>query len=142
MADLTREPVLHVGSSQRGRALLLWVTVLALMIQAIKLGSRGVVLGRWPTPGQWGQLVLVVWLLFMLWEGTEWARVTCAIYFSLATVAGIAATYVMWERVGTSLRLVGVFVTVAAAGVSLVLWFSRALRGHLAKRLAAGRQAG
>ena len=123
--------------TQKGRRLLVTVTLLAVALQALKLASRGLLLHQWPTAGQWGQLGLVAWLLFSLWEGKPWARVACAAYYSFATVTGAAILYLMWSKADVALRLVSLLIVILAGFVSVVLWFSGALRWYLAERLTA-----
>ena len=114
------------------------VTILALGLQALKLGSRRLLIGEWPTGGQWGQLCIVAWLLFSVWEGKNWARVTAAVYFTVAAVAGGAIVLLMWSKAGVGLRAVSLVIVAGAGAASAVLWFSGALRHYMAERLAAG----
>ena len=93
-------------------------------------------LHKWPTAGQWGQLALVVWLLVSLWEGKNWARVATAAYYTLATLAGVVGICLMWHGVGPALRGVLLLTVVLTAAVSYALWFSLPVRLYLAERLA------
>lgn len=121
--------------------LLIAVTLVALGLQAIKLGWRALLLHAWPTASQWGQLALVSWLVFSLWGGEAWARVASALYYSLAAAVGVVVLCLMWNRMDPSLRLISGLIVALAGGLSLVLWFSGALRAHLAERRAANRLA-
>jgi hypothetical protein len=123
--------------SHRGRTLLLTVTLIALALQALKLGSRGVVLGEWPTASQWGQLALVAWLMMSLWEGKEWARVVSMLYYAFAAIVGAIALYLMWPKAQASLRLVSTLIVVLAGLVVMILAFSGTLRTYMAERQAA-----
>lgn len=123
--------------SQIGRTLLIIVTVIALALQALKLGSRGLFLGKWPTGGQWGQLCIVVWLLFSLWEGKSWARIVTALYFSLAAFVGSGVLVLMWPGASPALRAVTVVILLLCVVEAAILWFSTALRWHMSERLAA-----
>jgi hypothetical protein len=123
--------------SQKGRTLLIAVTLIALALQAMKLGSRGLLLHRWPTAGQWGQLGLVVWLVISLWEGKAWARVAAAIYYSLAALVGVVFLFLMWPKTQAPLLVLSVLTVVLAGAASLVLWFSDGLRWYMAERRAA-----
>ena len=123
--------------SQRGRTLLVAVTLVALALQAIKLGARVMILHRWPTAAQWGQLALVVWMVMSLWEGHNWARIATALYYTLAAAVGVVMLLVMWPEANTSLRVVSILIVLLAGGVSIVLWLSPALRLHLAERRSA-----
>ena len=123
--------------NHRGRTLLRTVTLIALALQALKLGSRGVVLGQWPTAGHWGQLALVTWLMISLWEGKEWARVVSMIYYAFAAVVGAIALYLMWPNAEASLRLVSALIVVLAGLVVMILAFSSRLRTYMAERQAA-----
>jgi hypothetical protein len=122
--------------SNRGRMLLIAVTLIALALQAIKLGSRALVLHKWPTALQWGQLALVLWLVFSLWGGEAWARIVSALYYSLAAVAGAVLLCLIWHKMEPLLRFISVLIVALAGSVSLVLWFSGALRSYMAERVA------
>jgi hypothetical protein len=124
------------GPADNGRRVLVAVTLLAVALQAIKLVSRAVLVDRWPSGGQWGQLGLVIWLLLSLWDGKNWARVAAAAYYTLATLAGILLLWFMWDRVGPALRWVTVLTILLAAVVASVLWLSPSLRRYMAERLA------
>ena len=122
---------------RRGRTLLVAVTIAVFALQALKLGSRVLLLDQRPTAGQWGQLALVVGLVVSLWEGRNWARVAAALYYTLAAIVGAAALYLMWDKANPALRVVSVLIVVLAVGVAIVLWFSDALREYMARRLTA-----
>src|SRR5688500_9758888 len=86
-----------MGHKTMGRFLLVLVTVLALGLQAAKLGSRSLLMDRPPTGGQLSQLAIVVWLLVSLWQGQRWARLANAIYYSLMTAVGVVLLLLAWE---------------------------------------------
>lgn len=123
--------------SQTGRILLIVVTVIALSLQALKLGSRELFLGKWPTGGQWGQLCIVIWLLFPLWEGKAWARIVTALYFSLAAFVGSGVLALMWPGASPALRAVTVVILLLCVIEAAILWFAPSLRWHMAERHAA-----
>ena len=134
-----------IGRANRhwGRSLLLAVTLIAVAMQALKLGSRGVLLHRWPTGGQWGQLALVAWLLISLWERKAWARVAAAVYFSLAAVAGGGFLFfVAWWRIEPPLRIVSLLIVALAGLAAAILWSSTSLRSYMTDRSTAGNDAG
>ena len=137
-----RQYVMQPENSHRGRTLLAALTLVALALRAIKLGSRGLFLHRWPTAGQWGQLGLVTWLVLSLWEGKDWARVACALYYTVAAVAGTVVLFLTWPQLEPPLRLVSILIVVLAGTVSAVLWFSETLRSYMAGRRAAQPPAG
>ncbi len=127
---------MHHEHSQKGRTQLVAITLTALALQAIKLVSRGVLLQKWPAGGQWGQLCLVVWLLFCLWEGKEWARVVSGIFYTLGAVVAVVILAIMWPGAPASLRVVSLLTVVLTVYVSAVLWLSDALSVYLAERRA------
>ena len=120
--------------SNCGRSLLVAVTIIAVALQALKLGSRGLLLHRWPTAGQWGQLALVVWLLISLWEGKAWARVVAALYYAVAAVGGAVFMFLAWWRIEPPLRVVMLLITLLAAVEAAVLAFSADLRAYMSMK--------
>ena len=124
-------------NTHRGRTLLVAVTLVALALQAIKLVSRGVLLQKWPAGGQWGQLCLVVWLLFCLWEGKEWARVVSVVFYTLGSIVAVVLLVVMWSGASAPLRVVSVVTVALSTWVSFVLWLSDDLSVYHAERRAA-----
>jgi hypothetical protein len=123
--------------NHKGRTQLVAITLIALALQAIKLVSRGVLLQKWPAGGQWGQLCLVLWLLFCLWEGKEWARVVSGVFYTLGSIVAVVVLIIMWSGAPASLRVVSILTLVLTSWVSFVLWFSDDLSIYLAERRAA-----
>ena len=117
-----------------GPTLLLLVTLIAIALQAIKLGSRLIVLEKWPTAGQWGQLAVVIWLLIELWEGKEWSRVVTMLFYVAASIVGVIVLCIMWPKAPTSMLVVSTFIVLLAATNALILGLSRSLRTYLAER--------
>lgn len=124
-----------------GQTLLLLVTLIAVALQALKLGSRAVLLEQWPTASQWGQLALVTWLLISLWEGKEWARVVTMLFYAFAAVVGVSVLCLMWSKAPMSLRVGSLLIVLLACTNALILGLSRSIRAYMAERRAAGSDA-
>jgi hypothetical protein len=112
----------HFNYRGRARALVVAVTLIAIALQALKLGSRGFLLHQWPTIGMWGQLAMVIGLLVYLWEGKTWARVVTAVYYSLAAIAGAATLIIVWSSAEAALRAASILIILLAGAAAILLW--------------------
>ena len=122
--------------SRRGRNALVFVSLVALAVPLLSIGSRYFLMDRSLRGGQFAQAGLALWLTTELWSGKGWARVALAVLFTLGTAAGGVLAALYWPNASPALLAVTGSILLLSAAAAGVLWFSPGLRWHLAERAA------
>ena len=125
----------HANALKIGRRRFVFAVALLLAVQALKLGSRYCLLGEPPTAAMWGQLILVAWLPFMLWDGHAWARGALALFAVAAAFFGIGLLVPLMGSQHGALMWIGLTNVVLSLIAALLFQFDPAINTYASVKI-------
>ena len=122
---------------ERGKNVLLAVTLSVALMQLLRLYAHSYLLDRPFRVGLLGQVAIALWICMALWDGKEWARIIGGIYFVVAGLLGLAASVIVFPTWSPALRAVVAVQVLLAAGIAGTLAISPSLQAYMASRRSA-----